>query len=64
MKLYQSDVDFALFVNENLVGKTIESAKAVDTKCPVHEVEVVFTDGTVISIQSEHDEGFVIWSHE
>ena len=59
--VYQTDIDFASVVNEQLAGKTIKSAKPVDTHCPVHEVEITFMDGTIATIQSEHDEGFVIW---
>ena len=61
MTLHQHDIDFASFVNEHLEGKTIKSAKPVDTHCPVHEIEITFTDGTAVSISSANDEGFVIW---
>jgi len=61
MTLHQSDVDFASLVSKLLVGKTIESAQPFDAHCPVHQVKITFTDGTIATIQGQEDEGFVIW---
>lgn len=57
---YYEDRDFADFVNENLIGKTIKCARANPNPGMVHCVLIEFTDGTKIEIRGRRYESFLV----